>query len=149
MSLTDALFHDRPPTCSVCGNMPGKATMGWRKDSSSVADMKNIQGDPEGCEVCKMVIIGLKSYQTHAGHHFPLPEYISIQCTPGRSMIVKRGIKKTPLAFDENQNSSMSRLQEQLTSEDIVGTQGLEFYIKLGRVHFHITRISVTNYETY
>ncbi|KAL5325571.1 hypothetical protein ACEPPN_006699 [Leptodophora sp. 'Broadleaf-Isolate-01'] len=100
--------------------------MGWQKDNVQVADLEKAKNDSGGCEVCRMVLDGFMSYRDHVGKAIPLPSSISIKCVPGRSMIVKRGVIKPPSG---SENGSTS--QEQ-TSDDILGTQGLEFFIKPG-----------------
>lgn len=125
--LTDIPFHDKPSTCSRCGKfIPRNASMGWQKDNVQVADLEKAKNDSGGCEVCRMVLDGFMSYRDHVGKAIPLPSSISIKCVPGRSMIVKRGVIKPPSG---SENGSTS--QEQ-TSDDILGTQGLEFFIKPG-----------------
>lgn len=150
MHSADIQFRDRPSTCSRCGKfVPRSASMGWRKDNIQVIDLEKIQDDPDECEVCRMIITGLKSYQDHVGRHIPLPAFISIKCTPGRSLIVKKGIGTTTISRDGNQNDMISQPQEQQTPDDIIGTQGLEFFVKPGNIRRNgIYTSLIANYKT-
>jgi hypothetical protein len=51
-------------------------------------------------------------------------------------MIVKRGVKKPPPGSNQSESHSIS--QEQPTSDDILGTQGLELFIKPGGKYCNI-----------
>jgi hypothetical protein len=113
--------------------------MGWEKSEIQIADLeKHSEND---CEVCEMLIRGLRSYRDMTNLQMPLPLSISIKCVPGRSFIIKRPVKKAP--FSNNGDSKLlvnsaskggaSAVQDPST-QDILGPEGLEFFITPGKV---------------
>ena len=113
--------------------------MGWEKNEVQIADLeKHREND---CEVCEMLIKGLRSYRDMTNPHMPLPLSISVKCVPGRSFIVKRPVKKA--SYSNNRDSKLlvnsaskgddSAVQDQPT-QDILGPEGLEFFITPGEI---------------
>src|SRR5437762_12992670 len=83
------------PYCLRCGKFtPGKVGMGWEKNEVQMADLE-MQSDNE-CEVCKMLVKGLRSYRDRINAQMPLPSSFSVQCVPGRSFVVKRPVRTAP-----------------------------------------------------
>jgi hypothetical protein len=113
--------------------------MGWEKDEVQISDLEKHREDD--CEVCEMLIKGLRSYKDMTSPHMPLPLSISVKCVPGRSFIVKRPVKKT--SYSNNRDSKLlvnsaskgddSAVQGQST-QDILGPEGLEFFITPGEI---------------
>ncbi len=93
-------------------------------------DLQEVASDVNGCEVCKMVLAGLKTYQDKIGDCSPLPTSISIQCVPGRFMVVKRGAQKP----SPDSVLSGGKLQASPSLDDILGTDGLEFFKHTGNI---------------
>jgi hypothetical protein len=96
------------------------------------------------CQVCRMVMNRLKSYRDHVGQNILLPEFISRECVPGRSFFVKSGIKNPPYSGNKNVNGSTSYRLSML--DDLLGEQGLEFFVKPGDKGSE-SSCSLTNYE--
>jgi hypothetical protein len=111
--------------------------MGWEKNEVQIADLEKHRENE--CEVCEMLIKGLKSYRDMANPQMPLPLSISVKCVPGRSFTVKRPVKKA--SYSNNRDSKLlvnsaskaddSAVQAQPT-QDILGPEGLEFFITPG-----------------
>jgi hypothetical protein len=113
--------------------------MGWEKNEIQITDLEEHREND--CEVCEMLIRGLRSYRDMANPQMPLPLSISVKCVPGRSFIIKRPIKKVP--YNNNRDSKLlvntapkgddSAVQGPPT-QDILGHEGLEFFITPGEV---------------
>jgi hypothetical protein len=113
--------------------------MGWEKDEVQISGLEKHREDD--CEVCEMLIKGLRSYKDMTSPHMPLPLSISVKCVPGRSFIVKRPVKKA--SYSNNRDSKLlvnsaskgddSAVQGQST-QDILGPEGLEFFITPGEI---------------
>ena len=113
--------------------------MGWEKNEIQITDLeKHREND---CEVCEMLIKGLRSYRDMANPQMPLPLSISVKCVPSRSFIIKRPVKKAP--YSDNRDSKLlvnsaskgddSAVQDP-SMQDILGPEGLEFFITPGEV---------------
>ena len=113
--------------------------MGWEKNEVQIADLeKHGQND---CEVCEMLIKGLRSYRDRVNPQMPLPLSMSVKCVPGRSFIVKRKVKKASYSNDRNSKllvNSASKGDDNAVqdppTQDILGPEGLEFFITPGEV---------------
>jgi hypothetical protein len=113
--------------------------MGWEKNEIQITDLEEHREND--CEVCEMLIRGLRSYRDMANPQMPLPLSISVKCVPGRSFIIKRPIKK--VSYSNSRDSKLlvnpaskgddSAVQGPPT-QDILGPEGLEFFITPGEV---------------
>src|SRR5947209_19094151 len=111
--------------------------MGWEKNEVQIADLE--KHSENECEVCEMLIKGLRSYRDMANPQMPLPLSISVKCVPGRSFAVKRPVKKA--SYSNNGDSKLlvnsaskaddGAVQDQPT-QDLLGSEGLEFFITPG-----------------
>jgi hypothetical protein len=113
--------------------------MGWEKNEIQITDLEEHREND--CEVCEMLIRGLRSYRDMANPQMPLPLSISVKCVPGRSFIIKRPIKK--VSYSNNRDSKLlvnpaskgdDSAVQGLPTQDILGSEGLEFFVTPGEV---------------
>ena len=107
--------------------------MGWEKNEVQISDLEKHRDND--CEVCEMLIKGLRSYRDMTNPHMPLPLSMSVKCVPGRSFIVKRPVKNrdSKLLVNSASKRDDSAVQDQPT-QDILGPEGLEFFITPGEI---------------
>jgi hypothetical protein len=124
------------PHCFRCGKFtPPQAKLGWEKNEVRIADLEKFGDD--GCEVCKMLMKGLKSYRDRINPQMPLPSAISVKCVPGRSFVVKRPIKRTLISNNRVPINEIASgeggtdLQDE-DAQDFLGPDGLEFFVTPG-----------------
>jgi hypothetical protein len=100
--------------------------MGWEKTEVRMADLE-IHGVND-CEVCEMLINGLRSYRDRINPQMPLPSFISVQCVPGRSFVIKFA-KVIKLASSEDDSVPQGE-----PTQDFLEPDGLEFFIAPGEL---------------
>jgi hypothetical protein len=87
------------------------------------------------CEVCKLLIKGLQAYRDMVIPDMPLPTSISVKCAPGHSFYVQKAVKRTSNSSRISINATPRRNDsevENLQKQDIVGFDGLEFFVVPG-----------------
>jgi hypothetical protein len=122
------------PYCLRCGKFtPSKPWNGWEKKEIELADLENPHANE--CEVCKMMIKGLRAYRDMVIPDMPLPTSISVKCAPGHSFYVQKAVKRTSNSSRISINATPRRNDsevENLQKQDIVGFDGLEFFVVPG-----------------
>jgi hypothetical protein len=106
--------------------------MGWRNDEIQLADLEHIENN---CEVCIMVITGLKSYRQRVDPQALLPTSLSIKCVPGRSFEVNQAVVKataTNSRIPINFASVIESSQNGSTPQNVLGKGGSEFFLSPG-----------------
>jgi hypothetical protein len=109
--------------------------MGWEKNEVQIADLE--EHGANDCEVCEMLINGLRSYRDMVNPQIPLPSSVSVQCVPGRSFIIKPA-EVTP----SGNNSTSIKLAlstgdsapQGKPTQDFLEPDGLEFFITPGEL---------------
>ena len=116
--------------------------MGWEKNEVQMVDLEKFADNK--CEVCQMLMEGLKSYRDRVNPQMPLPPAISVKCVPGRSFVVKRSISTSSSSGNRvpinvvSSREQHNALQDH-SAEDILGPDGLEFFVTPGNiVLFHV-----------